>query len=89
VSVASESLSSAPRRFLLMRGLRDLPERDLAACIAYVALSMWFGNGGRSSGPPTHNPVARDLRSPKYRPRVVKSKKTYRRKLRTAKEPTK
>jgi len=26
------------------------------------------------------NPIARDLRSAKYRPRVVKSKKTYTRK---------
>lgn len=30
------------------------------------------------------NPVARDLRSPKYRKRVVRSKKTYTRKKKPA-----
>lgn len=29
---------------------------------------------------PKRNPVARDLHTPKYRPRVVKSKKVYSRK---------
>lgn len=27
------------------------------------------------------SPIARDLRTPKYRPRIVKSKKTYSRKI--------
>jgi hypothetical protein len=32
-----------------------------------------------------HNPAAKILRTPTYRPRVVKSKKAYARKVRTAK----
>jgi hypothetical protein len=39
--------------------------------------------GGRRK-PRRVNPAAKALRTPAYRPRTVKSKKTYRRKVRTA-----
>ena len=32
---------------------------------------------------PNRNPIARDLRTPKYRPRIVKSKRIYSRKEKT------
>lgn len=33
------------------------------------------------------NAIARDLRTPKYRPRVVRSRKTYSRKVKHARRP--
>lgn len=44
------------------------------------------GNSSENSSVPNRNPIARDLRSPKYRARVVRSKKAYKRKGRVAQQ---
>lgn len=38
-------------------------------------------------GPVRRNPMAREVHAPKYRPRVVPTKKRYRRKAKRPKEP--
>jgi hypothetical protein len=43
------------------------------------------GNSAENSAASKRNPIAQDLRTPKYRVRVVRSRKLYKRKGRVAK----